>query len=67
MSQVERTEFALKMSVLIPEHFSISLIHLPSVAEEVGLCSFTKLRKSWEQSPFVREDSEKFLNEIQVS
>ena len=42
----EHTEFALKMSVLMPEQFSISLIHLPSVAEEIGLCSFTKLRKS---------------------
>ena len=43
---VERTECVLKMSVLISENFNISLIRLASVAEEIGLCGFTKLRRS---------------------
>ena len=42
----ERTECALKMSVLISENVNMSLIHLASVAEEIGLCGFTKLRRS---------------------
>ena len=42
----ERTKSALKMSVLIPENFNVSVIHLVSVAEEIGFCGFTKLRKS---------------------
>ena len=35
-ADAERTECALRMSVLMPENFSISLIHLPSVAEKIG-------------------------------
>ena len=42
----EHTKSALKMSVLIPENFNVSVIHLASAAEEIGLCGFTKLRKS---------------------
>ena len=39
----DRTEGALKMSVLILEIFNISLIHLAGVAEEIA---FAKLRNS---------------------
>ena len=56
----ERTECALKMPVLNSENFNISLIHLANVAEEIGLCSFTKLRRSCEWSPFLRQGSENF-------
>ena len=59
-ADAERTKSALKMSVLIPENFNVSVIHLVSVAEEIGLCGFTKLRKSWERSPFLHQGSETF-------